>query len=236
MSSERVATRVLDGDPPPPTSGITQDFLELRDELRPVLGRKLVQIDLLPAHRRQLRRARDAQQAPIRLAALKPYEEILMSLRHFSRDLGDQRFSGFEQLVQTYFIGAHALEAVRELVLDILATRNHDLGNRPVMADEVDDECLAEIVRDAFVGEQIADIEQVARMLPVERREIRVLKILLESERNARREEEARHTRTIEALQREIEIASRGLTDRGAEGVRPSRTVGAPEPRSRTRS
>jgi Plasmid replication region DNA-binding N-term len=40
--------------------------------------------------------------------------------------------------------------------------------------------------------------------------EIRVLKILLESERNARREEEARHARTIEALQREIEIASRG--------------------------
>ncbi|MDA9422915.1 hypothetical protein [Bradyrhizobium sp. CCBAU 53380] len=40
--------------------------------------------------------------------------------------------------------------------------------------------------------------------------EVRVLKILLESERNARREEEARHTRTIEALQREIEIASRG--------------------------
>ncbi|MET4149087.1 MULTISPECIES: hypothetical protein [unclassified Bradyrhizobium] len=40
--------------------------------------------------------------------------------------------------------------------------------------------------------------------------EIRVLKILLESERDARREEEARHARTIEALQREIEFASRG--------------------------
>jgi hypothetical protein len=40
--------------------------------------------------------------------------------------------------------------------------------------------------------------------------EIRVLKILLESERNARRDEEARYARTIEALQREIEIANRG--------------------------
>jgi hypothetical protein len=40
--------------------------------------------------------------------------------------------------------------------------------------------------------------------------EIRVLKILLESERHARREEGARHARTIEALQREIELASRG--------------------------
>ena len=40
--------------------------------------------------------------------------------------------------------------------------------------------------------------------------EIRVLKILLESERNARREDEARHVRTIEALRREIEISSRG--------------------------
>jgi hypothetical protein len=45
--------------------------------------------------------------------------------------------------------------------------------------------------------------------------EIRVLKILLESERNARREDEARHVRTIEALQREIEIASRGWLERG---------------------
>jgi hypothetical protein len=43
--------------------------------------------------------------------------------------------------------------------------------------------------------------------------EIRVLKILLESERNARRDDEARYGRTIEALQREIEIASRGWSD-----------------------
>lgn len=40
--------------------------------------------------------------------------------------------------------------------------------------------------------------------------EIRVLKILLESERDARREEEARYCRTIEALQREVEIAGLG--------------------------
>jgi hypothetical protein len=59
--------------------------------------------------------------------------------------------------------------------------------------------------------------------------EIRVLKILLESERNARREDEARHGRTIEALQREIEIASsRGWSERGA--VRPR------EARSKTSS
>jgi hypothetical protein len=57
--------------------------------------------------------------------------------------------------------------------------------------------------------------------------EIRVLKILLESERNARREEEARHARTIEALQREIEIASRGWAEQCATGVMSSRVAGA---------
>jgi hypothetical protein len=57
--------------------------------------------------------------------------------------------------------------------------------------------------------------------------EIRVLKILLESERNARREEEARYARTIQALQREIELASRGA-------ARPS--GGAPEQRPKPRS
>jgi hypothetical protein len=43
--------------------------------------------------------------------------------------------------------------------------------------------------------------------------EIRVLKILLESERDARRDDEARYSRTIEALQREIEIAGHGWPD-----------------------
>ena len=54
--------------------------------------------------------------------------------------------------------------------------------------------------------------------------EIRVLKILLESERNARREDEARHGRTIEALQREIEIASRGWSERGDRRPREARS------------
>jgi hypothetical protein len=66
--------------------------------------------------------------------------------------------------------------------------------------------------------------------------EIRVLKILLESERNARREDEARHARTIEALQREFEIASRGWTDRGVGGDRLRRAPSASERRSRTKS
>jgi hypothetical protein len=61
--------------------------------------------------------------------------------------------------------------------------------------------------------------------------EIRVLKILLESERNARREDEARHGRTIEALQREIEIASRGWSERGV-----IRVTGRPRPRSKAPS
>lgn len=67
--------------------------------------------------------------------------------------------------------------------------------------------------------------------------EIRVLKILLESERNARREEEARYARTIEALQREIETASRGWNERGAEhAARPSGTPGARGSRAKNRS
>ncbi|WP_050424749.1 DNA-binding protein [Bradyrhizobium tropiciagri] len=49
--------------------------------------------------------------------------------------------------------------------------------------------------------------------LPQLQSEIRVLKILLEEERNARREDEIRHRRTIEALQREIEIANRGRAE-----------------------
>lgn len=59
--------------------------------------------------------------------------------------------------------------------------------------------------------------------------EIRVLKILLELERNARREDDARYARTIEALQREFELASRGAArPAGGSGVAGQR----PKPRS----
>lgn len=64
--------------------------------------------------------------------------------------------------------------------------------------------------------------------------EIRVLKILLESERTARREDEARHSRTIEALQREIEIASRGRSERAV--GRTDGPVNSRKPRSKTTS
>jgi hypothetical protein len=63
--------------------------------------------------------------------------------------------------------------------------------------------------------------------------EIRVLKILLESERNARREGEARFGRTIEALQHEIEIAGRCCSDRSA--TRAARPPRAQKPRSKTK-
>jgi Plasmid replication region DNA-binding N-term len=66
--------------------------------------------------------------------------------------------------------------------------------------------------------------------------EIRVLKILLESERNARREGEARFGRTVEALQREIEIAGRCWSDRSAtQTARPWGTPRAQKPRSKTK-
>jgi hypothetical protein len=66
--------------------------------------------------------------------------------------------------------------------------------------------------------------------------EIRVLKILLESERNARREGEARFGRTIEALQREIEIASRCWSDRSAaQTSRPGDAPRARKPPSKTK-
>ena len=43
-----------------------------------------------------------------------------------------------------------------------------DFDGRPIMADYVDEEGLAQSVRDAFVRKEISHVEEVARMLPVE--------------------------------------------------------------------
>lgn len=95
----------------------------------------------------------------------------------------------------------------------------------------------------ADVRDKVADLGSVASSAPSPtvggpegcvaqlQSEIRVLKILLESERNARREDEARHSRTIEALQLEIEIASRGWSEPDVMGVTRS-----PRARAKTRS
>ena len=46
-----------------------------------------------------------------------------------------------------------------------------NLGHRAIVAEQVNDEGLAQIVSDALVGEQVAHIEEIAGMLAVQRRD-----------------------------------------------------------------
>ena len=63
----------------------------------------------------------------------------------------------------------HANETAIEFLGQLAAHRRHQAEQRPVVADEIDDKGLAQRRVDAFVRDQITDIEQVAWMLPVER-------------------------------------------------------------------
>jgi hypothetical protein len=91
-----------------------------------------------------------------------------MFRRHIADDLGHERLARDDEIVKRYRLIRHAIEAAREFLADIFLRRAQNFRHRPIMAEEVYDEGRAQIVADAFVPQQIADIEQIARMLAIE--------------------------------------------------------------------
>ena len=81
---------------------------------------------------------------------------------------GDQFLSGLQEFIERDGGICHAIESPGKLRRDIEPGWSEHLGHRPVVADEVDNEGLTEIICDALVRQQIPNVEQVARMLPVE--------------------------------------------------------------------
>ena len=75
-----------------------------------------------------------------------------------------------KQIVQGNRLCGHSIEALLEFLPDVFWPGNNDFRNRTVMADQLNDKRSAQIVADALIREQVADIEKIARMLPVQRR------------------------------------------------------------------
>ena len=91
-----------------------------------------------------------------------------MCLRHVRDNAFDQGRACRDQLFSSHRLGDHTLETRDELGRDILGTHGQHLGHGPVVAEQIDDEGGAQPIVDALVGEQIADVEQVPRMLAIE--------------------------------------------------------------------
>ena len=65
----------------------------------------------------------------------------------------------------------HPFKAALEFLRDIQARRREDFRHRAVVAEDVDDEGFPQVVADALVRKQVADVEKIARVLAVERRD-----------------------------------------------------------------
>ena len=94
-----------------------------------------------------------------------------MRVRHAAHGVGDHLLTGADKGVERDGNLGHAGQPAPEFFRHVAARRRQQLGQGPVVADQVDDEGGAQPLVDAFARQQLAHIEQVARMLPVERRD-----------------------------------------------------------------
>ena len=136
----------------------------------PLVGGQLREVFEFPAHGRQVLGARQTEQRPVGLALLHRNQKPLLFLRHLADDLLDEIFARLQEVIEADRLVHHALEAPPVFGRNIEPLRRENFGHRPVMAQQVDDEGLAQRVVDAFICQQVAHVEQVARVLAVERR------------------------------------------------------------------
>lgn len=91
-----------------------------------------------------------------------------MLSRHLADDHADERIPRFLKTCERNRLTGHSFETTREFMLKRDKGRRENLGHWPVVADEVDDKGLAQFLVDAFVAEEVPNIEEVARVLAIE--------------------------------------------------------------------
>ena len=94
-----------------------------------------------------------------------------MFLGHFSDKLFDECLARLKQVVERDGFLRHPFKAARELLRDVQSGGREDLRHRAVMAEDVNDEGFPQASINPLVRQKVADVEQVAGMLPVERRD-----------------------------------------------------------------
>lgn len=92
-----------------------------------------------------------------------------MVRRHLADNVRDQGFARRGQLLDGHGGVGHAVEASREFRRNIQPCGFQDFGHRPVVTQQINNERLPQRVIDAFVGEKVANVKEVARVLAVER-------------------------------------------------------------------
>jgi len=124
----------------------------------------------LPLHGRQSLHSRESQERPVRLALLDGKQEALLGVREFRLELRDQPLPGADERLVFHMLLCHRGELGVEDLPQVLAGGIEDFVHRTVVADELDQESLPDFRCHPSVVQQMLDVEEVARMLAVQRR------------------------------------------------------------------
>ncbi len=150
---------------------IRQQLRQLADQRLPLLHRKRLEIPHPPSHGGQLPRVGRGDQRPVGLAALEAEKEGAVGGGHCADQLRDHLAAGVEEVLEGHRFEGHAGEAALEGLGDVFGAGGEDLAHGAVMAEEVDDESLAQSVGQALAAQEVAYVEEVPRVLAVKGRE-----------------------------------------------------------------
>src|SRR5216684_1503402 len=92
-----------------------------------------------------------------------------MRLRHFSDNEINQGFSRNLKLIERDRLRRHALKAARKLFVDDLSRWRQYFSHRPIVAEQVHDKSATQGIVYSLACEKIPHVEEVARMLTIER-------------------------------------------------------------------
>src|SRR5574341_120081 len=135
-----------------------------------VLPLQLLDVGKLPLDGWHIAQGFHRKQSPVRLALLEAEEQGPVFIRQPCVNLLNQSFPGGFKIVIGEWLNGHTRKLRLECVKLILEIGTQEFMDWSGMAQQRGEKALTDVIRKTFMSKKLMDIEQVARMLPVERR------------------------------------------------------------------
>lgn len=109
------------------------------------------------------------EERPVRLAGASLKSKNGGAAAASCLDLADEILTRLQKFIKCHRLVDHSLETAPVFRRNLEPRRRKDLCHRAIVAEQVNDERLAQPVVYSFMGEQAPHVEQIAWMLAVER-------------------------------------------------------------------
>jgi len=132
---------------------------------------ELAEIGEFPSDGGQTSRVCEPGKSPVDVAAFDANEERTMCFGHLRNHDIEHFLARGNQLVQSDWRCSHAPEVLLEICTDIASVWRKHLDRRSIVAHNVGEECLPQGLGYALFGQKIPDVEKVAGVLTIKRRD-----------------------------------------------------------------